>query len=119
MKRICKVNLIFLLASCLTAALFVNSCSVRRSVPIEGPLALKDSSVVKGQILFMANCQKCHPVGEPGLGLSLNSNPAPGFLKRFQVRHGLGVMPSFSKKEVTGEELDDIISYMTARRRNN
>lgn len=111
--------MVLLFAGCLTAAFLTGSCSVRRSVPIEGPLALEDSSVVRGRIQFMAKCHRCHPVGESGLGLAINSNPAPGFLKRFQVRHGLGVMPAFGDKEITGDELDDIISYLKALRRNN
>jgi mono/diheme cytochrome c family protein len=62
----------------------------------------------------MANCQKCHPSGESGLGPSLNSSPAPSFLKRYQMRHGLGVMPSFSKKELSKNDLHDISRFLHA-----
>lgn len=104
---------------CLATFLFMASCSVRRSLPIEGPLPLEDPQVKNGQILFMSNCQKCHPLGESGLGLAINSNPAPKFVKRFQVRHGLGVMPSFKKDEISNDELDDILNYLKALKKNN
>lgn len=104
--------------ACMITFLFIAACSVRRSVPIEGPLPLEDPQVVSGQVLFMSNCQKCHPMGESGLGLAINSNPAPKFVKRFQVRHGLGVMPSFTKSEISNDELDDILSYLKALRKN-
>ncbi len=48
--------------------------------------------------------KKCHPGGEAGLGPALNWNPAPGFIKKFQVRHGLGVMPSFKSNEISKAE---------------
>ena len=104
--------------ACMIAFLFIAACSVRRSVPIEGPLPLEDPQVENGQVLFMSNCQKCHPMGESGLGLAINSNPAPKFVKRFQVRHGLGVMPSFTKNEISNDELDDILSYLKVLRKN-
>lgn len=101
------------LAICFAVFLFIDSCSVRRSIPIDGPLALTDSSVVQGRIHFMAHCQKCHPSGNSGLGGSINKIPFT-FLKRFQARHGLGVMPSFTEREISDEELDDILAYLQA-----
>jgi hypothetical protein len=59
-------------------------------------------------------CQKCHPAGEAGLGPSVNANPAPQFLKRFQVRHGLGVMPAFNEEEISTAGLRDISKFMKA-----
>jgi len=97
--------------------LFV-SCSVRRSEPITGPMNLNDTAVKNGQVQYMTYCQKCHPIGEGGLGPALNINPAPKFAKRFQVRHGLGVMPSFSKEEITNEDLKDILAYVSALKKN-
>ena len=71
-----------------------------------------NAEITNGEKVFMANCQKCHPGGEAGLGPALNSNPAPQFVKRFQMRHGLGVMPAFSKKEISKGDLRDISSYL-------
>jgi mono/diheme cytochrome c family protein len=55
---------------------------------------------------------KCHPAGEAGLGPAINSNPAPQFIKRFQVRHGLGVMPCFDNEEISAADLRDISKYL-------
>jgi mono/diheme cytochrome c family protein len=105
-------------AVCLAAVLFIDSCSVRRSIPTDGPLPLTDSSVVQGRIHFMAHCHKCHPSGNSGLGGSINKVPFT-FLKRFQARHGLGVMPSFTEREISDEELDQILAYLQALRTHN
>lgn len=103
---------------CLAVIFLINSCAVRRSIPIDGPLPLTDSSVVQGRIHFMAHCQKCHPSGNSGLGGSINKVPFT-FLKRFQARHGLGVMPSFTEREISDEELDEILAYLQALRKYN
>ena len=93
-------------------------CSVRRSEPISGPLALENESVRNGQIHYMHHCQKCHPMGEGGLGPALNSLHVPKFLKAFQVRHGLGAMPSFKKDEISPDNLEDIVAYLQALKKN-
>jgi mono/diheme cytochrome c family protein len=90
------------------------SCSPRRSEPLRGPLVLKNQRLQNGMKMYMIHCQKCHPNGEAGLGPALNSNPAPGFVKRFQVRHGLGVMPAFNKREIASDDLRDLGKYMKA-----
>jgi mono/diheme cytochrome c family protein len=95
------------------------SCTARRSEPIKGTIAeLKNEEVLRGRQLFMQHCHKCHPMGESGLGPAINNNYGPQFLKRFQVRHGLGVMPSFDRNAISKEELRDISSYMKALQRN-
>jgi mono/diheme cytochrome c family protein len=74
----------------------------------------KNEGITNGERAFMASCQKCHPAGEGGLGPAINSNPAPQFIKRFQMRHGLGVMPSFKKDEISKKDLRDISKYLSA-----
>lgn len=99
----------FLLFSCLIG------CSARKSEPItQETFAPSKEDVKKGEEHFMHHCQKCHPGGEAGLGPSINAYPAPQFLKRFQVRHGLGVMPSFKKDEISKEDLRNISAYLKA-----
>jgi mono/diheme cytochrome c family protein len=93
-------------------------CESRRSEPLRGALELSNEQVKNGQVLYMAHCQKCHPQGEGGLAPAINSNPAPGFIKRFQVRHGLGVMPSFKADELTRGQLKDISRYLKALKNN-
>jgi len=107
-----KVYLI--IAASLVLAAGLNACSGRRNEPLRGPLVLTDEETIKGQKLFMQYCQKCHPMGEAGLGPSLNASPAPKFAERFQMRHGLGVMPAFKKDELNDEQLKQIAKYLKA-----
>lgn len=67
----------------------------------------------------MRVCNGCHPGGEAGLGPALNNKLLPGFLIKFQVRNGLGVMPSFSQDVISPEELDDLVSYLVALRHHD
>lgn len=100
-------------AACITAVLV--SCASRRSEPImHESFASVDNEVTKGEKLFMQHCDKCHLGGEAGLGPAINSNQAPQFIKRFQVRHGLGAMPSFTKEEISRDDLRAISKYMKA-----
>lgn len=95
--------------------LSICSCAPRRSEPLkERSFNAARAEIANGEALFMTHCQKCHPGGEGGLGMAINSNPAPGFVKRFQIRHGLGVMPAFSKSELSRSDLKDISRYMRA-----
>ena len=91
---------------------------IRQSEPItQKAFTPKNKQVAHGEQLYMIHCQKCHPAGEGGLGPAINSNPAPGFIKRFQMRHGLGVMPGFSKEELSRQDLKDISKYLKAWKR--
>jgi mono/diheme cytochrome c family protein len=90
--------------------------TARRGEPLRGPLALERASEQHGQAVFMRFCNRCHPGGEAGLGPGLNDKPLPRFLKRFQVRHGLGVMPSFSKDAISDQDLDALMDYLGALR---
>jgi mono/diheme cytochrome c family protein len=91
------------------------SCIMRRSEPVTGKdFSPATASIADGERLYMVHCQKCHPGGEAGLGPAINPNPAPSFIKRFQVRHGLGVMPSFKRDEISKKDLHNISKYMKA-----
>ncbi len=107
-----------LLLSIVVAALvstLLESCTMRKSEPLAGKeFTHNNESIANGERVYMVHCQKCHPAGEAGLGPSLNSNPAPQFIKRFQVRHGLGVMPSFKKGEISKGDLHNISAYLKA-----
>jgi mono/diheme cytochrome c family protein len=100
----------------LMAALAPTACgSTRRLPPLAPPPALS-AQAANGQVAFMEKCNRCHPAGEAGLGPALNDKPFPNFLKRFQVRHGLGVMPHFSDEELSDAQLDAILEYLEAVR---
>ena len=102
----------FMVMLCL---LLCTQCAMRKSEPLKGKaFAPKNEQVQRGEIVYMANCNKCHPQGEAGLGPALNSNPAPQFIKRFQMRHGLGVMPSFKADEISTADLHAISKYLHA-----
>jgi mono/diheme cytochrome c family protein len=90
--------------------------TARRREPLAAPQTL-DQRAERGRAVFMANCHQCHPGGEAGLGPALNDKPFPEFLKKFQVRRGLGTMPSFSEQEISDEQLDDLMEYLKALRR--
>jgi|SRR5215213_9053710 len=104
-----------LVAFSILLSFLFSGCVARKGEPItQKQFLLKDETIANGERVFMANCQKCHPAGEAGLGPAINSNPAPQFIKRFQMRHGLGVMPSFKKTEISKNDLRDISSYLKA-----
>lgn len=93
----------------------IAGCALRRSEPIKKEFFKPaNASIANGEKMYMAHCQKCHPGGEAGLGPSINANPAPQFIKRFQMRHGLGVMPGFKRDEISKEDLRDISKYSKA-----
>jgi mono/diheme cytochrome c family protein len=67
---------------------------------------------LKGMRLFMANCNRCHPAGEKAVGKSLVDKNIPDIAIRFQIRHGLGDMPSFNEDQLTDPDIDKIISFV-------
>ena len=64
--------------------------------------------------MFSTYCYKCHPGEEGRLGPATNSLPAPDWLRRFQVRHGLGTMHACKEDEIGDNELKAIVSYVKA-----
>jgi mono/diheme cytochrome c family protein len=91
----------------------VASCSSRVSEPVKQEVFdTRTARERHGEEVFMKHCQKCHPAGEAGLGPAINSNPAPQFVKRFQVRHGLGMMPAFSDEVISKKDLHDLSLYL-------
>lgn len=93
--------------------------SARRGAPVQAPFRPADAQVEQGQRVFMRYCNSCHPGGEAGVGLAINDKPLPAWLIRFQVRHGLGVMPSFSEDVISDEELRALSRYLVDLRRHD
>lgn len=100
------------LALMLTAA----CSSARRGEPVAGPLPIQSEQVANGRKAYLAFCDKCHPGGEAGLGVALNNKPLPGFLITWQVRRGMGAMPSFPEEVLPDRQLESLIAYMKTLR---
>ncbi|MEX2542963.1 MAG: cytochrome c [Trueperaceae bacterium] len=104
----------------LLALLLLVACGpAYRGEPLYGPLNVSDPQVAHGEQVFDAHCHQCHPGGDAGLGFGINDKPLPGWLIKFQVRHGLGAMPSFSQEQIDDEELDALVAYLFALRRHD
>ena len=106
-------------ATLLLTAMLTACYPVRRAEPIVGPVTLNDPALEHGRELFQRHCYKCHTEGEGGLGPSLNDKPLPKFLMRLQTRLGGGAMPTFSNREISDAELDDLLSYVVALRQRS
>lgn len=110
-----------LLAVCVIgfALAVITGCgTARRAEPTQPPLVLADERLVEGRQVFNRFCHACHPGGEAGLAPSLNEKPLPGFIIRFQVRNGLGAMPSFGRDLISEDELDAVVAYLVTLRRH-
>jgi mono/diheme cytochrome c family protein len=106
---------IWVVESIILGCFFIGACVIRKAEPLKQKTFIPaNERIANGERLFMMHCQKCHPGGEGGLGPAINSNPAPQFVKRFQMRHGLGVMPAFKKNEISKKDLRDISKYLRA-----
>jgi mono/diheme cytochrome c family protein len=105
----------FVIGVIVAGCFFIGSCSVRKAEPLkQREFIPANARIANGEKVYMIHCQKCHPGGEGGLGPAINPNPAPQFIKRFQMRHGLGVMPAFKKNEISKQNLHDISKYLRA-----
>src|SRR5690606_40530596 len=92
-------------AGCLLAACLLIGCgSARRGAPFEAAFEPADTTLLAGRHVFMRYCNGCHPGGEGGLGPALNNKPLPGWMIRFQVRHGLGARSEEHTSELQSRE---------------
>lgn len=97
---------------------FAGACaSPRRGENLGNAPAITDSSEQRGREQYMRHCNACHVGGSGALGPALNDKRLPVFLMRFQVRHGLGAMPRFTREQISDEELDHLMAYLLLLRR--
>ena len=89
--------------------------SSRQSEPLQGGEEALSAAEIAGQKVYMRECNGCHPQGDGGLGPALNNKPVPGAAIKIQVRAGVGAMPAFSEEEISSQELDALVEYMTER----
>jgi mono/diheme cytochrome c family protein len=95
--------------------LSLSACGAsRQSPPLQRAPAVLDQQQLAGQRVFMRECNGCHPQGDGGLGPALNDKPVPVVAIKLQVRQGLGAMPAFSDQEITSQELDALVAFMSA-----
>jgi mono/diheme cytochrome c family protein len=100
------------------AVAFAGCATARKTEPLAPPLDTSDPKVARGEKVFFQQCHQCHPHGEAGLGPAIVNKPLPEFLMKFQVRHGLGTMPSFGAEKIPPEDLEALMSYIKAVRGN-
>jgi mono/diheme cytochrome c family protein len=93
----------------LLLALPLGCAPAYRGAVLSGPIDLSDPQVAEGRRLFDRHCHQCHPNASAGLGPSITPSST---IVRFQVRHGLGVMPAFGPERITDEELDALVAYL-------
>ena len=111
-----KRNSLFVVA---TLSLSLSACmTARKTEPLAPPIDKSDPKVARGEKVFFQNCHQCHPHGQGGLGPAIVNKPLPEFLMKFQVRHGLGTMPSFGQEKISADDLDALMTYIKAVRGN-
>jgi mono/diheme cytochrome c family protein len=117
--RIGSLRSLALALALLALAPVLASCGpAYRGEPISGPLNISDPKVALGQQVFDRNCQECHPRTAAGLAPGITDKPLPGWLIKFQVRHGLGAMPSFSEERISERELNAVVAYISKLRKH-
>ena len=99
-------------------AVIAGCAAARRPIDIPPDKLRAQPRLAEGQRVFMQFCNQCHVGGAAGLAPSLNDKHLPPFLIRFQVRHGLGSMPSFSDRTLSDSQLDDVVEYLRYLRRH-
>jgi mono/diheme cytochrome c family protein len=116
--RSTSAGLLGALALSLTAGC-AGSNSARRDELVAQPMNLDNERLALGHQVFETYCNQCHPGGAAGVGPALNDKKfVPGFLIKFQVRHGMGAMPKFSARRISDADLDALVSYLKALRDN-
>lgn len=106
-----------ILITLLFGLILTSGCgSARRSEPLGNAPELSSAAELRGRQVFMEHCHACHVGGAGGLAPALNNKPLPGWLIRFQVRNGLGVMPAFPEAQISDAELDSLVAYLKALR---
>lgn len=121
-----KEKIMNLIRSFLAAGLFLlpgvsilnfSSCSAPKRVPDAEVVSMPTEELKNGRILFSQHCTTCHPEGMAGVGPAIINKPLPEFLMRFQIRHGVGLMPDFDEDVLTDEQVEHIAEYLVYLRK--
>jgi mono/diheme cytochrome c family protein len=104
-------------AAVIGAAALWGCTSQRSSPPFAGGLPnLNTAKRAHGEVVFMQNCNQCHPSDAGGLGPALNNKPAPATAIKAVVRIGPGDMPSFGDADLSDADVDAVADYVVALR---
>ncbi|MBZ4418052.1 cytochrome c [Myxococcus sp. RHSTA-1-4] len=90
----------------------VAACGPSRRGPAFGTPREFTAQEQEGRVLFMRNCNMCHPGGSGGLGPSINNKPLPSVAMRTQIRQGVGAMPAFTDEMLSDAQVDAVIAYL-------
>jgi len=108
------------LAACATVSFVLaaggTGCGSARKQDVSPAQFAADPQLAQGRLVFMHQCNQCHPLGAAGLGPGINDKPLPAGMIKMQVRKGLGTMPHFSEQHVSNQELDALVKYLQAVR---
>jgi mono/diheme cytochrome c family protein len=106
-------------ATYLVLGIWLGACGgARAGVPLVGPIQLTAQQHT-GKLVFMRECNQCHPGGEGATGPALNDKSLPRPLVTVKVRQGaLGSMPKFPEREISERELDALLNYLEVLRQH-
>ena len=94
------------------ALTMVVACGPSRRGPAFGTPREFNAQQQEGRVLFMRNCNPCHPGASGGLGPSINNKPLPSVAMRTQIRRGVGAMPAFTDEMLSDAQVDAIVAYL-------
>jgi mono/diheme cytochrome c family protein len=73
---------------------------------------VSDANTPPGKVIFEKNCIRCHPYGKEGKGPNLSKRKLTAEIVRKKVRKGGLFMPSFSEKQISNEELQQLAEFV-------
>lgn len=95
----------------------MSSCSAPKTAPLAEVTEMPTKKLQQGRILFDEYCASYHPAGMSGLGFAIINKPLPENLIQFQIRNGMGVMPTFDESMLSDEEVETIAKYLVYLRK--
>ena len=98
------------------ALIAAGGCGAERKQDLPPQQIAGNPELSRGQLVFMHECNQCHPGGAAGLGPAINDKPLPAGMIKMQVREGLGTMPHFSAQHISDDDLSAVVAYLQARR---
>ena len=98
------------------ALIGAGGCGAERKQDLSPQQIAGNPELSRGQLVFMHECNQCHPGGAVGLGPAINDKPLPAGMIKMQVREGLGTMPHFAPQHISDDDLSAVVAYLQARR---